>query len=293
MTGLWVLLLAGLAVLLAGLAPRVMARFTVFRRCPGPALLVWQAVSLAAVAAALLVAPVAWWSLTDRRPVVLSLAVLLSAGMLIQVLRSGHRVGTGLRERRRRHRDLVDLLGTPGAPAQRTHALARHTGLRVVDHPTPTAYCLPGMEHRIVLSAGILDRLATDELDAVLAHERAHLGARHDLVLELFTVLHCAVPAPLRCEVALAETRLLVEALADRSAIRHVGARPLARALVALHGGEHPDAALGAGTDAQLTRTRLELIADAATPRHPQAVAMVTFAAGVTLAPWTLLALSL
>ncbi len=28
------LLLAGLAVVLAGVAPRVMARFTVFRRCP-------------------------------------------------------------------------------------------------------------------------------------------------------------------------------------------------------------------------------------------------------------------
>lgn len=287
------LLLAGLAVVLAGLAPRVMARFTVFRRCPGPALLLWQAVSLAAVAAALLVAPVAWWTLTDREPVLLTLAVLLTTGMLVLVLRSGHRVGTGLRERRRRHRDLVDLLGTPDAPAQRTQTLAQLPGLRVVDHPSPTAYCLPGLDHRIVLSSGILDRLAPDEIDAVLAHERAHLGARHDLVLELFTVLHCAVPSPLRFEVALAETRLLVEALADRSAIRHVGARPLARALVALHGGAHPDAALGAGSDTQLTRTRLELIADAATPRRAQAVAMVTFAAGVTLAPWILVALSL
>jgi hypothetical protein len=115
---------------------------------------------------------------------------------VIQLLRSGHVVGTGLRERRRRHRDLVDLLGTPDAPAQPSRALQRQDGLRVLDHPTPTAYCLPGQQQRIVLSAGVLDRLGPQEIGAVLAHERAHLGARHDLVLELFTVLHRAVTTP-------------------------------------------------------------------------------------------------
>lgn len=292
MTSLWVVLLAALAVGLAAVAPRLLAPLTAFRRCPGPALLLWQAVSLTAVVCALLVAPVAWWSLTDRHPALLSLAVLVTVGLLLHVLRSGHLVGTGLRERRRRHRALVDLIGTPDAPARPTGVLSNPPGLRVLNHPSPTAYCLPGHQQRIVLSAGTLDLLATEEVEAVLAHERAHLGARHDLVLELFTVLHRAVPSVLRCEVALAETRLLVEALADRSAIRAVGARPLARALVALHGGGHPEASLGAA-DASLTRTRLELIAEAATPRRVQAVAMVTFAAWVVLAPWILVVLSL
>lgn len=293
MTGLWVVLLAGLAVLLAAVAPRLMAPVAAFRRCPGPALLLWQMVSLAAVVSSLLVAPVAWWSLTDHRPVLLSLAFLATGGMLVLLLLSGHRVGTGLRARRRRHRDLVDLLGTPDARMHRAPARSARSRLRVLDHPSPTAYCLPGNDQRIVLSAGTLDRLTPEEIDAVLAHERAHLGARHDLLLEFFTVLHRAMPSVLRCEVALTETRLLVEALADRSAIRQVGARPLARALVALQGGGHPDAALGAGSAAQLTRTRLELIAEAATPHRAQAVAMVTLATGVLLAPWTLLALSL
>lgn len=291
MTGLWVLLLAALAAGLAGPAPRLMATITAFRRCPWPALLLWQTVSLAAVVSALLVAPVAWWSLTDRQPVLLSLAFLVTGGMLVLLLLSGHRVGTGLRERRGRHRDLVDLLGTPDAPTHPAPARSDQTRLRVLDHPSPTAYCLPGADHRIVLSAGTLDRLGAEEIDAVLAHERAHLGARHDLVLEFFTVLHRAVPPVLRCESALGETHLLVEALADRSAIRRVGARPLARALVALHDGDHPDGALGVGT--HLTRTRLQLIADAATPRRAQAVVMLTFATVVTLAPWSLAALSM
>ena len=51
----------------------------------------------------------------------------------------------------------------------------------------PTA-CL-GCGRPIVISAGTLDLLDADELAAVLAHERAHLRERHDLVLLPFTAL--------------------------------------------------------------------------------------------------------
>src|SRR5690625_6392790 len=53
------LLLPVLALLLAGPGPRWMARFTGFRRSPGPALVAWQAVGLSAVLSALLVGPAA------------------------------------------------------------------------------------------------------------------------------------------------------------------------------------------------------------------------------------------
>ena len=67
--------------------------------------------------------------------------------------------------------------------------------VRVLDHEVPLAYCLPGRRtSRVVVSAGTLGLLAGDEVDAVLAHERAHLRARHDLVLEAFDVLHRAFP---------------------------------------------------------------------------------------------------
>ena len=102
--------------------------------------------------------------------------------------------GAVLRDRRR-HRALLSLLahGDPKVP-----------GALVVDYPAAAAYCVPGLRSRIVISAGALDLLDQAELAAVLAHERAHLRERHDLVLLPFTALcrafpwSLAVPAGLR-----------------------------------------------------------------------------------------------
>jgi Zn-dependent protease with chaperone function len=173
-------------------------------------------------------------------------------------------------------------------------ALGTHTDaeLRVLDHPTPTAYCLPGPRRRVVLTRGALRALPQDELEAVLAHERAHLRARHDLVLEFFLVLHGAAPSWLRTPAALHEVRLLVEVLADRAARRTVGAIPLARALVTLAGGTHPEAGLGATDDPSSTRDRMTLLAEPGAPLALRA-AMLGFAAAVVLAPIALLAVAL
>ena len=86
---------------------------------------------------------------------------------------------------RRRQRELLALLahGDPKVP-----------GALVVDYPAAAAYCLPGIRSQIVVSVGTLDLLAPAELTAVLAHERAHLRARHDLVLIPFTSLRRALP---------------------------------------------------------------------------------------------------
>lgn len=54
------------------------------------------------------------------------------------------------------------------------------------------------------------DRLSPDELDAVLAHEQAHLRARHDLVLESFQMLRTAYPGWVRGELALTRAGTLV-----------------------------------------------------------------------------------
>ena len=92
--------------------------------------------------------------------------------------------GAVLRDRRR-HRALLSLLahGDPKVP-----------GALVVDYPAAAAYCVPGLRSRIVISAGALDLLDQAELAAVLAHERAHLRERHDLVLLPFTALARAFP---------------------------------------------------------------------------------------------------
>jgi Peptidase family M48 len=124
---------------------------------------------------------------------------------------------------RRRQRTLLTLLahGDPKVP-----------GALVVDYPSAAAYCLPGLRSRIVVSVGTLELLGRRELAAVLAHERAHLRERHDLVLLPFTALRRAFPRSATCTDALGAVALLIEMLADDRALRDRPARELVTALV-------------------------------------------------------------
>ena len=124
---------------------------------------------------------------------------------------------------RRRQRDLLSLLahGDPKVP-----------GALVVDHPAAAAYCVPGLRSRIVISAGTLELLDQAELAAVLAHERAHLRERHDLVLLPFTALLRAFRWSAVARQAESAVALLLEMLADDHALRHRPARELATALM-------------------------------------------------------------
>src|SRR6202021_1869257 len=121
---------------------------------------------------------------------------------------------------RRRQRALLALLahGDPKVP-----------GALVVDYPTVAASCLPGLFSRIVvLSVGTVELLGRGELAAVLAHERAHLRERHDLVLLPFSALRRAFPRSTTCGKAARSVALLVEMLADDRAPcrRAPGRRP-------------------------------------------------------------------
>jgi len=124
---------------------------------------------------------------------------------------------------RRRQRALLTLLahGDPKVP-----------GALVVDYPTAAAYCLPGLRSQIVVSVGTLELLGRGELAAVLAHERAHLRERHDLVLLPFTALRRAFPKSATCADAQHAVALLVEMLADDRALRTRQTRELVSALV-------------------------------------------------------------
>ena len=276
--------LAGLAVLLAWVAPGLMARQRRFRRAPRAALVAWQAVTVGAILAALAAAPAAVPQLVGDGDAVMAhpwwlLAAFVVSGLVLgRLLWSGHDVGTTLRRMRAEQRDLIDIVA----------AHDRGGRVRVLQHPTPTAYCIPGRGSRVVLSQGVLDALPDDQLDAVIAHEEAHLRGRHDLLLEFFSVAHAAVPAPLRSQTALSEVRLLVEVLADRAAARRSGEVATARALVALVGSPTPDAALGAGTTAPV---RLRLLADGPAARSLSALAY-TYAVVTGTLPLALLAVA-
>ena len=152
-------------------------------------------------------------------PLLIAVAVAATIAGLIVLRLAVVLVLLGVRTRRRRarHRDMVDLLdraersatvGSPGARAV----------LRVLDGAVPFAYCVPGRAPRVVVTEAALDTLAPDELRAVLAHEQAHLDARHDLVRESFVALHQAFPMLVRSRQARDAVGLLLEMLADDAA---------------------------------------------------------------------------
>jgi Zn-dependent protease with chaperone function len=264
-----------LAVLLVGPVPALLARATWPLRAPRAAMVLWQAVALAAVlsvfSAGIAIATRVLMPGPDGRPTasiigaegrlgwplwtayiaVFALTVLVGVRLMVAVVR----VAIANRRRRAHHRMVVDLVGV-GHDAARAQPCATTRDLRVLDVAQPLAYCLPGVRSRVVVSEGTLSTLADAEVAAILSHERAHLRARHDLVLEAFTAVHAAFPRIVRSANALSAVRLLVELLADDAAVRATGRTALARALVACASGRPPSGALAAGGPSTVLRVR-------------------------------------
>jgi Zn-dependent protease with chaperone function len=256
-----------LALMLVGPVPALLARASWPMRAPRAAIVLWQSIAVAAVlsafSAGLAIASRLFVPGPDGRPTatitseiavlgwplwlayvsVFAVTLFIGARLLV----AGVEVAVATRRRRAHHRMVVDLLGE-----------CRHgvNGLRVLDVAEPLAYCLPGVRSRVVLSEGTLAALSDSELAAILSHERAHLRARHDLVLEAFIAVHTAFPRFVRSGSALNAVRLLVELLADDAAVRTAGPTPLARALVACASGRTPSGALAAGGPTTVIRVR-------------------------------------
>jgi Zn-dependent protease with chaperone function len=123
----------------------------------------------------------------------------------------------------------------------------------VVDADKPAAYCVAGRPPAIVVTSSALATLHESELDAVLAHERAHLSGHHThvtAVLRSLAVVFARVP--LMTEGADEVSRLL-EMCADDAAARQYGPEALLSGLLALAGAT-PAPALGAASIAVLAR---------------------------------------
>lgn len=272
--------LAVLTFLLALVAPRVLVRIRALRKTPLPAIWLWQSVVTAAVVSAvatgvtLAIALSLPSRVTLRDVVVTDIALALVALIVGRLLSSGHNLGTLLRRLRRRQRWRVDVIGR--------HDDGGPDPIRVLEHATPAVYCLPAVRGaRIVVTEGALDRLTDQERASVLAHEHAHLRARHDLVLEGFSVVNDAFPMWV-CRRALAEVRLLAEVLADRAAVRDHGSRVVGSALLVVAGGLTPPGGLGAG-DFGLTE-RLRLLQEDR-PHRLQSAIVAAGACAVALSP--------
>lgn len=259
-----------LALVLSGPVPAMLARASWPFRAPRAAIVLWQAIAMAAVLSAFsagiaiasrLFTPgtdglptttvtdeiaVLGWPVWAAYVAVFALTLVIGARLIASVVQ----VAVATRRRRAHHRMVVDLVGRSRKWA---HAQA---GLRILDVAQPLAYCLPGVRSRVVVSEGTLSTLDDNEIAAILSHERAHLRARHDLVLEMFTAVHAAFPRFVRSASALDAVRLLIEMLADDAAVRTAGPTPLARALVACAAGRTPSGALAAGGPTTVLRVR-------------------------------------
>jgi Zn-dependent protease with chaperone function len=143
-----------------------------------------------------------------------------------------------------RHAQAARLVGQP-EPA---------LGALLVEHAQPAAYCVAGRQPTVILTTGAVQALDPGQLDAVLAHERAHLAGRHHRLLAMARIGRQVLPfLPLMCDAEVQVARL-VELHADDAATRSCNPRLLATALVVLATGASPAPILAAGATDSVQR---------------------------------------
>jgi Zn-dependent protease with chaperone function len=253
------------------------------RRSPRIAIGLWIMLAaswLAAITLAgrTLIAPLAWPAASSRAagnlvglPGGTTAAV---AGLLLTaavVVRASWHLARGLARARRGHRAHAAFLTAAGRPDQALDAV-------ILDDDPPAAYCLPHGRHRVVISAGTLSRLSPGQVQAVLAHERAHLRGHHHLMLATAAALARAFPPVPLLARAPAELAVLAEMTADDDAARRHDPADLAAALVTLAGAGIRTTALTAGGPAAIARIQ-RLLAPPPQPGLP--VRTVRLAAGL------------
>ena len=163
---------------------------------------------------------------------------------------------------------LRSLVARRIATPRRVRALARELGLDaridVVADPRPFSFTYWFRRPRICVSTALVRRLATDELRAVLIHERYHLRQRDPLRLVIARYFAAGLyVVPVVDELA-SFYALQKEIAADDDAVRHLGTAPLARALYKLL-PDAPDRELGLlmpVTGLSVTEARIERLAD-------------------------------
>lgn len=265
MTGAVYLLLYG--ALVAWLAPSPLTRLT--RRGTNPRLgvaawltamagvvLAWLAAMVVLVAPLLSGGPTSsvvvlcleLLGVSERRATLgpSGVVALLTVGLGISTVVA---VGVGrtvrvLRTTSAEHADAARMVGTPTAAA----------GVVVVSGARPAAYCVVGRPHAIVVTTAAVAALDGPQLDAVLAHENAHIAGRHHQLLMVLRALAARMAhLPLFTRGAAVVAELLEMCADDRAARRH-GPRPLVAGMLAL--ASPPPAAGGLAVAATATATR-------------------------------------
>jgi len=241
MMGAHLLLLAGLISIAA---TRYLPAARWVYQAPGRGLAAWYAAlasivvsGAAAVASTVLRWPVtqrtvcAWWALCvdavsgNLGPLGRLASWVMVAAVIVGVATATRRIVGAVAETGRavrEHRRILSMIGRPDA----------RLGAIVVDDERLAAYALPGRRQGIVITSGALDTLPASQVQAILAHERAHAQAHHHLLLTGARLLHQAFPALQVFAGAYRQIDRLVELHADDIATRAHLPLDLARALV-------------------------------------------------------------
>lgn len=276
----------------AGFAAPAALRRSWARRTPRVAIALWLmlavswvvAVPLAALALAI-PSSMAWQASGGQMSGVVGRTpggmLTAAAGMLLAAAVAGRacwHVARGLAAERRGHRSHAAFLAAAGRsdPAM---------GAVIIDNDAPAAYCLPSARRRVVVvSAGALARLTPRQMQAVLAHERAHLRGRHHLILAIAASLSRAFPAVPLIAAAAAEFTVLAEMAADDAAARRHDPADLAAALVTLAGVATHSTALAAAGQGAVARVQ-RLLARPPPSARPARAARMTACAAAFIVP--------
>ncbi|MDO0930694.1 M56 family metallopeptidase [Streptomyces sp. DG2A-72] len=205
-------------------------------------------------------------TIIDRLAVGLPLlAVLLVLGCFVFEVLHGRRART-------RHREVLDMVGRR----------SQHLRATILEHELPAAYCLPGHNPRVVVSAGALRLLSPGQLDAVLEHERSHIAGRHHLALaatEAFARVFRRLPL---AHHAREQTAVLLEMIADDRALRRQSREVLASAMYEMAAAKAaPAGAFAVGGPSAVVRMRRVLIPQ----RRPHVALLGSVTAAAAVVP--------
>ncbi len=191
----------------------------------------------------------------------------------------------------------ITHLRAVGRQASRHAQTARLVGHRepalgavLVEHQEPVAYCVAGRYPTVILTTGALQALDPDQLDAVLAHERAHLAGHHHRLLAMARIGRHVLPFMPLMQEADAQVARLVELHADDAATRGRDPGPLATALVVLATAASPSPTLAAAATDTVQRIH-RLLGPAEPLGRARRQLLRATAAAIALAP-ALLALA-
>jgi Zn-dependent protease with chaperone function len=171
--------------------------------------------------------------------------VILTAAVSLKVTSAVR----GLRDRSHDHAHAARIVGLP----------TDRPDVFLLTAERPAAYCVLGRPNAIVVTTAAVRRLTEPQLNAVLAHEDAHIAGHHHQLLMFLRALAATLPRlPLFPRGAAAVSALL-EMCADDTAARRHGSRALVAGMLELAGPVQP-AGLAVGATAIAVRANRLLV---------------------------------